>query len=433
MLGLIPEAAMAAPYEKVEHIIVISLENHSFDSLFGHFPGAEGLEVSKVVQKDREGHPYPFLPPIMDTRTMPPERDKRFPEHMPNAPFPIEAYVQPGEFVGKVVHKFFHQQDQIHGGAMDRFVAVSDAGGLAMGYYEGEQFGLWKYAQKYTLMDHFFHAAFGGSMLNHFWLVCACTPRFADAPEEMRIRFDAAGDMVQSGSVTEDGYAVNTAFPEARPHPKALEGTGKFVPAQAMPTIADRLEEKGVSWAWYAGGWNDADAGNPAATFKFHHQPFVYFKGFEEGSQRRKAHLKDKVDFLKDLKEGTLPAVAFYKPLGEFSMHPEYSDMATGDAHIVDMLKAIEDSPVWESSVVIVTFDENGGFFDHVPPPKGDRWGPGVRVPTLVISPLLREHKVDRSTYDSTSILKFIETKFGLKPLGERDAKAADLGRTLGP
>jgi len=81
---------------------------------------------------------------------------------------------------------------------MDHFAAVSDAGGLTMGYYDGSKTGLWKYAQDYTLADHFFHAAFGGSFLNHIWLVCACTPRFDNAPEELVTHFDASGDMIKS-------------------------------------------------------------------------------------------------------------------------------------------------------------------------------------------------------------------------------------------
>lgn len=429
LLAAWPAMAMAAPVKGVEHIVVISLENHSFDNLFGDFPGANGRAHAgeAAVQKDRAEQPFATLPRVMDTRQEPPVADARFPAELPNAPFPIERYVKPGEHIGDLMHKFVQQQDQIHGGAMDRFAAVSDAGGLTMGYYDGKKLGLWQYAKKYTLADHFFHAAFGGSMLNHFWLVCACTPQFPDAPDELVMQFDETGEMTKGGSVTPDGFAVNTVFPAAKPHPAALDGSGKLMPPQEMPTIADRLEAKGISWAWYAGGWNDAAAGKPAKLFQYHHQPFVYFKGFEEGSARRKAHLKDEADLLDALKHNTLPAVAFYKPLGEFNLHPGYAGVEAGDAHVVSILKAIEASKAWASTVVIVTFDENGGFWDHVAPPKGDRWGPGVRVPTLVISPLARAHFVDHTVYDTTSILAFIEQQHGLAPLGERDAKASPL------
>ncbi len=434
MLASVATPAMAGAVAGVEHVIVIPLENHSFDNLFGSFPGAEGRDAAgeAAVQKDREGNAFAFLPRVMDTRQEPPVVDERFPDHMPNAPFPIESYVQPEEQTGDLVHKFQQQQDQIDGGKMDRFAAVSNAGGLTMGYFEGEQLGLWQYAKDYTLADHFFHAAFGGSMLNHFWLVCACTPRFEHAPDALVMQFDAGGAMTKGGSVTGDGFAVNTVFPKAKPHPKPLDGSAQLMPAQAMPTIADRMEAKGISWAWYSGGWDEAAARKADKKFQYHHQPFVYFKGFEEGSVRRKAHLKDEADLLAALKDGTLPAVAFYKPMGEFTMHPEYADLQAGDAHVVSILKAIEASPQWKSTVVIVTFDENGGFWDHVAPPKGDRWGPGVRVPTLLISPLVKKHFVDHTVYDTTSILRFIEEQYGLAPLGARDAAAADLHGAFG-
>ncbi|MBY0408018.1 MAG: hypothetical protein K2Q01_10025, partial [Rickettsiales bacterium] len=307
-------ARAEVPYEAIDHIIVISLENHSFDNLFGHFPGAEGLDNAgeTAVQRKRDGTPYAYLPPVMHSPHLMRVPDVRFPAQLANAPFPIDAYLKPHERTSDPTHRFYHQIDQIHDGKMDRFVAV-EGSALPMGYYEGSKLGLWRYAQRFVLMDHFFHAAFGGSMLNHFWLVCACTPRFPDAPEDMVIRFDKSKDMTQSGSVTPDGYAVNTAFAANGPHPKALTGSAKLMPPQTLPTIADRLEKAGVSWAWYAGGWDDANAGRPSELFQFHHQPFVYFAGFERGGARREAHLKDVKDFLHDLAAGTLPAVSFYK------------------------------------------------------------------------------------------------------------------------
>ena len=95
------------------------------------------------------------------------------------------------------------------------------------------------------------------------------------------------------------------------------------------------------------------------------------------------------------------------------------------------IISKIEQSPFWSSTVIIVTYDENGGFWDHVPPPVVDRWGPGLRVPTLIISPFARRGFVDHTFYDTTSILKMIETRYGLAPLGERDAHANDLLNSL--
>jgi phospholipase C len=433
-LAMVPAMARAdeVPVERIGHIIVISLENHSFDNLFGRFPGADGQAQAgqAAVQTDGAGATYAHLPVVMDTRAVPPVADARFPAGLANAPFPIEAYVPASDKTGDLIHRFYQQQAQIHHGRMDRFAAISNAGGLTMGYYDGSKTALWGYALKYTLADHFFHAAFGGSFLNHFWLVCACTPRFDAAPVAMRAVVDADGQMRADGTVTPDGYAVNTLFSTQSPHPDGMDAA-QLLPAQDMPTIGDRLSEKGVSWAWYSGGWDDAAAGHPAATFQFHHQPLAYFRHFAEGSDARKEHLKDEADFLKAVKAGTLPQVAFYKPLGEFSLHPGYADVASGDAHIATILQAIEASPLWKDSVVIVTFDENGGYWDHVAPPTVDRWGPGVRVPTLIVSPFARRGFIDHTVYDTSSILRLIETRYRLPPLTSRDAQASDLMQSL--
>lgn len=418
------QAQAADGLQRIEHIIIISLENHSFDNLFGHFPGAEGLAQAgkAAIQADKQGTPYKTLPPVLDTHAYLLKRDLRFPADLPNRPFLIDQYVSPQEKTGDLVHRFYQQQEQINSGKMDRFAAVSDAGGLTMGYYDGSRTRLWEYAKRYTLADRFFHAAFGGSFLNHMWMICACTPKYDDAPRGLKITLNRDGSLAEDGAVTPDGYVVNTLFAAEGVHPP-YANKDHFLPPQDMPTIGDRLSEKGVSWAWYAGGWDDAVAGRAHKSFQYHHQPFTYFRAYGKDS----THLKDETDFLRALKDGSLPAVAFYKPLGEFNLHPGYADVTSGDAHIGRILEAIEHSPVWDATVVIVTFDENGGYWDHVPPPKVDRWGPGMRVPTMIISPFAKRGHVDHTVYDTTSILKLIEKRFDLAPLGMRDAQAADL------
>jgi phospholipase C len=168
-------------------------------------------------------------------------------------------------------------------------------------------------------------------------------------------------------------------------------------------------------------------AGKPAGTFQFHHQPFAYFRNFADGSAAKARHLKDEADFLAAIDAGALPSVSFYKPLGIHNEHPGYTDLMSGERHVADILERIERGPQWKNTAVIVTYDENGGFWDHAEPPKGDRWGPGTRIPALVISPYAKRGHVDHTRYDTTSILKFIETRFGLTPLGERDARADGL------
>ncbi len=317
---------------------------------------------------------------------------------------------------------------------MDRFVAWTDAGGLPMGYYDTKQLPLYPYAQSYTLADNFFHAAFGGSFLNHMWLICACTPVWADAPDDSVVKvaqpeFDAAGDLTglsKDGQVTPDGYTVNTVQPFYHPYEAGTADEDRM-PPQTLPTIGDRLSGAGVSWAWYAGGWNDALAGKPDKNFQFHHQPFVYFQRYADGTPEKAEHLKDEEDFLISLEEGTLPEVSFVKPIGEENEHPGYSTVSGGEQHTVDLIERVKNSPEWENSAILVTYDEFGGFYDHVAPPAVDRWGPGSRVPMLIVSPYTRKGFIDHTLYDTTSILKFIEWQYGLQPLADRDAKANNL------
>ncbi len=431
LMFLLAASATAGEHkaEKIQHIIVIYLENHSFDNLYGQFPGANGLAQARQAapQTNLEGKLYTTLPRVMDVKHNKP--DTRFPEDLPNQPFAINQYVPPDQKTGDLVHRFYQHQAQINGGLNDRFAAVSDAGGLVMGYYEGHNLPLWKYAQKYTLADNFFQAAFGGSFLNHFWLICACTPRYENAPDKVIIKLDANGNLRKDAQVI-DGYAVNTLQPSTPPFKRGTSPR-RQLPLQTMPTIGDRLAEKNISWAWYAGGWNSALAGKPASNFQYHHQPFGYFSRYAAGTAERTKHLKDEADFIQDIDNGTLPAVAFYKPIGDLNEHPGYADLLSGEQHIADFLARIEASPQWKNTAVIVTYDENGGFWDHVAPPVKDRWGPGSRVPALVISPFAKRGFVDHTEYDTTSILKFIEKRFNLKPLAERDANANDLSNAF--
>jgi phospholipase C len=431
---VVPAAAQSASagpqgLERIQHIIVVYLENHSFDNLFGNFPGANGLAKAGAAarQVDRDGTPYAKLPPVNDASKKPPGPDPRFPAALANRPFLIDRYVTQSDKVPDLVHRYYQEQAQIDGGKMDKFAAISDAQGLAMGYHDGRKMRLWNYAREFTLADNFFHAAFGGSFLNHFWTICACTPRYDNAPAEIVATLGPDGALVKDGQITPDGYAVNTIFSTYQPHPAAINDPARLLPPQTMPTIGDRLSEKNVSWAWYSGGWNDALAGKPDPSFQYHHQAFAYFANFADGTEAKRQHLKDESDLLADIAAGNLPAVVFYKPLGRDNEHPGYTDVTSGDRHITGVIDKIRRSKLFTSSAIIVTYDEHGGYWDHVAPPKADRWGPGIRVPAVIISPFAKRHFVDHTAYDTTSILKLIEERFDVAPLGERDAGANDL------
>jgi phospholipase C len=221
-----------------------------------------------------------------------------------------------------------------------------------MGYYDTPELPLYPYARDYTLADNFFTGAFGGSMLNHFWLICACTPTWPDAPEEIVAQpdLDENGNLVgltRDGEVTPDGYAVNTSQPWYRPFQAGTDDRHRM-PPQTSATIGERLTEAGLAWAWYAGGWNDALAGNPDPTFVYHHQPFVYFEQYGDGTAAKSEHLLDETDFVESLERGDLPAVSFVKPLGKVDEHAGYSTILASELHVAGLIEQIKASAVWD-------------------------------------------------------------------------------------
>jgi phospholipase C len=196
------------------------------------------------------------------------------------------------------------------------------------------------------------------------------------------------------------------------------------LPPQTMPTIGDLLSAKGISWAWYAGAWQaalDRKNAGPVPDFQYHHQPFNYFADLAPGTAARAEHLRDGglggAAFIAAIEAGKLPQVAFYKPQGNLNEHPGYTDVLSGDEHLADIVAHLEQSPQWAHMLVIITYDENGGFWDHVAPPKADRFGPGTRVPTPIISPFAKRGFVDHTLDDTTSILRFIIRRFDLPML----------------
>lgn len=456
--------------DAIEHIVIIYAENRSFDNLYGLFPGANGIAAAtpdQYVQVDHDGKPFATLPPVRRGK----EPDAAFPANLANRPFRIDAppiNLPPSVPTPDLVHRYYQNIEQIDGGRNDRFAALSDAGGLVMGYYDGSVLPLWKWAGEYVLADNFFTAAFGGSYLNHLWLICACTPQDANAPASMRAQLNADGTLKRrpdspasamqgppqlfDGTLTPDGYSVNTQQPPYQPSgtPPAVSGDRRFadparhpLPPQTSKTIGDTLSAKKITWAWYSAEWNRATADGmqapgvkrsiiytfkPGTTdFQPHHHPFNYFVRFAPGTADRERHLKDGDEFFRAIDDGTLPQVSFYKPTGDFNQHPGYTDVMSGDRHIADVLERIRRSPLWPTIAVVVTYDENGGFWDHVAPPKGDRWGPGTRIPAIIVSPRAKRGYVDHTPYDTTSIIKFITRRFDLEPLAGVRAGAGDL------
>ena len=413
---------------KIEHILIIFEENRSFDNLFGFFPGADGIppDDKLIPQSDRDGKIYAILPQPIDGKLKPPGPDSRFPADLPNKPFLMNGYVKPAEKTGDLVHEFYREQLQINGGRMEKFVAYTNAAGLTMGYYDYKNSHLWKLAETYALGDRMFHSAFGGSYLNHTYLVCGCAFRWPDAPPAIVAQIDEKGRVIKDGQVTPDGYSVNTSRSVYLHAPGDTDVT-RLVPPQTMPHIGNRLDEKNISWAWYSGGYDDAMAGKPDPLFQFHHQPLAYFRDLAPGSERQKKHLKDAKDLMQAIDANNLPQVALYKPIGALNQHPGYANVTDADEHIHEIIEKLKKSPLWSSTLVIITYDENGGSWDHVAPPIRDKWGPGTRVPLIAIGDMVKQNYVDHTAYDFGSILRLISLRFGTEPVNQTDGAATPM------
>lgn len=486
--GSAPAAPAASPVadaalrDAIDTVVIIYAENRSFNNLFGDFPGVEqplsAVPPERYLQRDRDGGVLKQLPPIWEGLV--PHRqvvehreylsDETVHAALANAPFALttpEGDPLPHGLVTRdLVHAFYNNQLQINGGRNDGFVAWGNSGALVMGYYadNAANLRLWQIAREFTLCDNFFMGAFGGSFLNHQYLVAARPPYYPNAdkgpakahitvlngsdPRGVRPRQTAQSPASAMdgpvrfvpNSLTPDFYAVNTMLPPYAPSYDLDAGrpgytdwsSAKTLLPQRHHTVGDMLSARGVDWAWYAGGWGAALAGHGTdaqfpsrPNFQPHHQPLNYFAQFAPGTARRDRHLRDgglgetarTNIFLADVEAGRLPAVSFYKPQGNLNMHAGYSDVDAGDRHIAGVINALRNSPQWEKMLVIVTFDENGGWWDHVAPPKGDRWGPGTRIPAIIVSPHARRGEVDHTIYDTGSIARFLTRRFGLKKL----------------
>jgi acid phosphatase len=520
--------------QRIKHIVVIYEENHSFDNLYGGWEGENGRKP--VTQVGQAGAPLTCLPQddvnlsglastCTDTST-----GTSFSSAFTDAPFMIDSFIPansttcpvqyvfgpangiangsglPGGCTRDLVHRYYQEQYQLDGGKMDRFVAGSDAEGLVMGQYDTKALPIYKYLHAkghpgYAIADDFFQAAFGGSFLNHQWLVAATTPVFPSAvndgsPNDLHSIVDTngmpnnypfyasplgtavkdnaltascnppAGRPATPGGVECGDFAVNTIQPFYQPYSPGT-ADAKRLPPLTTPTIGDALTRAKVSWAWYSGGWSNANGDTtgpgwtngtgpacsdpnvnrsavypncPDGTFQFHHQAFNYYASFAPGTPQRTNDLRDEAEFISlaqsSTKQCKLRSVSFIKPLGVENEHPGYASEPTGSDHLVTLLKAIEGSKCAKDTMVVVTYDEFGGQFDHVPPPgqgsttagPHDVWGPGTRIPALIVSPFLAgSFVVDHAGHDTTSILATIEHRIKLQPISDRDAKVKDL------
>lgn len=275
-------------------------------------------------------------------------------------------------------------------GAMDGFVAAQYErnidGDVVMGYWDGRDLPLyWNLATDYVVADRFFSSAWGASQTNHLYWVAA----------------QAAGG---HGGIPDEGFNV--------------------------PTIFDRLEEAGVSWKMYIQNYD------PNVTFRSNEShspqvvwaPLLAFPRFID-TPSLFAHIVDLDEYFVDLENGTLPSVSYIVPSGS-SEHPP-GNVTTGQNFGASLVTALMRGEEWYSSLFVLTYDDWGGYYDHVPPPQVDADGYGFRVPAIFISPYARARTVDHTVYDYTSILRFIEDNWNVNPLTARDAAANSIATAL--
>jgi phospholipase C len=268
-------------------------------------------------------------------------------------------------------------------GKMDGFVLAAGSN-LTMGYFDHNQIPYyWDYASQYVLLDNFYSAVMASSLPNHLYLVAGQSGGLTGAASGGRINFTS-------------GLVYNSTF--------------HFKP------IFDQLDAQNITWKYYAGGHYYLNNWNPVPAFSEYKSNTAWSKNLEDPSR-----------FAADVKAGQLASVVWRMPQSDSeSEHPPY-DVSAGQRAVVSAINAVMQSKYWNSTAIFLTFDDYGGWYDHVPPPQVDGFGYGFRVPCLVISPYARQGMVDHAQGDLTSLLKFVETVFSLRSLSTRDAAAGNM------
>ena len=363
-LGIAASAGAAGP-APIEHVLVLMQEDRTFDHYFGTYPGANGPPVGLSVPRDPDAPDAGSVEPFKlgVTRTI------------------------------SLPHSEKAMRSAFNDGSVDGFVRAAEQfgaedGALTMGYYDFEEIPLyWNLANDYVLADNWFSSVMGPSFTNHMYLYAATAAGYTSAPEE--------------------GMA-------------------------GVRTIFDALEEQGTSWKIYVQNYApEANFRNPLARLGLIPEaaqlvwvPLLGIPRFVDDPELN-SHIVDLNEYYLDLRNDALPAVSYIVPRA-FSEHPP-GDLVLGQYATTGILASLMRSSSWESSAFIITWDEWGGWFDHVSPPQVDADGYGFRVPALIVSPYAKRGYIDSTVYDHTSILKFIEWLFELPPLTERDARANNL------
>jgi phospholipase C len=364
---------------KIDHVVFVIKENRTFDNYFGRFPGADGATTGVTC----DGSTVPLV---------------RAPDR--------------GFAAG---HSFTDGVRVIDGGKMDCFDDV--------GYSQFREHQIpnyWAYARTFTLSDRFFSSIYGPTGIEHLWTFAAQSDRFVDHTRPGQL---GVGKRQLCDDPLETAFSFRHLSRDDQERVYQLENQGAAGAAQIpqywearwpctdVAVLPDRLEAAGISWKEYRG---ENEWVQPLRMVR--HVRFSSMWNDVVGSE----------DFIPDLKAGNLPAVSWVTPPFALSDHPPQS-VCRGEDWTVNLINAIMQSPDWSSTAIVLTWDDFGGFYDHVPPPHVDLYGLGPRVPTIIISPYARPGYVDHTTYEFASVLRFIETIFDVPPLTSRDATSSDM------
>jgi phospholipase C len=363
----------------IKHVVFLIKENRTFDDMFGRFPGADGATEGTTC----------------DGSTIPLRHDA---DHSPN-----------------LGHSFLDGVTGVDGGKMDCF---NPAGYVQ--YHEGDIPNYWAYARRFTLADHFFSSVYGPTGIEHLWTFASQSDRFVDHERPGQLGA-ARREFCDDPLETAFSFPIATRQQQERLYHAEELGPGgvdelraSFVtrwPCTDVAVLPDLLQRAGVSWKEYRGA-------NPWV------QPLRMVRHVRFSPMYRNVVSSER--FLQDLHAGSLPAVSWLTPPFEVSDHPPDS-ICAGENWTVDVMNQLMQSPYWSSTADILTWDDFGGFYDHVPPPHVDLYGLGPRAPMLVISPWAKPGSIDHDTMEFASVLRFIETIYDLPPLTSRDADTSDM------
>lgn len=361
-------------FNKINHVIWIIQENRTFDNYFGTYPGADGIPPSTCLPK------------------MPGGKDCVKPFHMPE-----------GAPSSDIVHQWEAIHSAYDSGRMDGFVWTAGTP-FTMGYYDERDIpNYWSYARHFTLSDRFFSSQMGFSLPNHVYTVAA-----------------------QSG-----GLIVNVGNLEELKD--AMDDPDGF----SFASLVNLMAETNVSWKYYVESQavpDDVPMKLPSGVFTTSFpqpkefnlwNPLPGFKSIRDNASQM-ARLVDYKEYYRDLQRGALPQVSWIIPDFQDSEHPTAKPV-DGMWHVTKLINALMASSYWKDSVVFLTWDDYGGFYDHVPPPQLDAFGLGPRVPMIVISPYAKRGYISHDIYEFCSVLRFIEERWGLRHLTARDHWANDM------